>query len=171
MDKNFIGMKKWICFFLYCWSKKNRLASWFHQSNGLHSLHWILMDQIGNRNYHQRMISSFEISWKTVDIIGWIIFYIILIGFRTPFGFLTVVLGVHCLPIIIYMIKYQVLFDWSPFLLYNVRNTCIIGRLLSLYCEVLHTKKKRKSDTYDCFFLTSIQVYVIRMFIIEELLE
>jgi len=70
-------------------------------------------------------------------------------AFQTPFGFLTVVLGVHCLPIIIYIMKYQILFNWSPFLLYNIKNICIIGRLFSLYCEI----------------------YVIRLFIIEDLLN
>ena len=74
-------------------------------------------------------------------------------GFRTPFGFFCIVLGIHSLPIVIYMIKYEILFAWFPFLLYNLKTVCIIGRLYSFYCEVdyfLHMNKKAKE--ISCFF-------------------
>ncbi|UJR13374.1 hypothetical protein I4U23_000391 [Adineta vaga] len=70
-------------------------------------------------------------------------------GFQTLFGFLTIVLGIHCLPIVIYIIRYEALFDRSSFLLHHIKTICIIGRLFSLYCEI----------------------YVIHLFIKEDLLK
>jgi hypothetical protein len=81
-------------------------------------------------------------------------------GFRTPFGFLTIVLGIHCLPIIIYMMKYQVLFDWYLFLLYNIKTICIIGRLFALYCEVRRLLHMRKKEPIICFSFHFFLTYI-----------
>jgi hypothetical protein len=73
-------------------------------------------------------------------------------GFRTPFGFLTIVLGIHCLPIVIYILENQVLLGWPTLLLYNIKNLCIIGRLFSFYCEVRHLLHVEKT-VYTVSFL------------------
>ncbi|CAF1190716.1 unnamed protein product [Rotaria magnacalcarata] len=70
-------------------------------------------------------------------------------GFQTPFGFLIIVLGTHGLPIIMYMMKYRVIFEMSYLLLHIIHILCIIGRLFSFYCEI----------------------YVIFLFISEDLLK
>jgi hypothetical protein len=118
------------------------------------------MELNGNQNYHQITILSFEILWKMVNIILCWKYRILYKGFRTPFGFLTIVLGVHCLPIIRYLMKYQILIDLSPLLLYNINHTCIIGRLFALYCEVRHLLymfKKKENESYYLFFFSFLR--------------
>ena len=75
--------------------------------------------------------------------------------FRTPFGLLTIVLGLHFLPIFLYMINSQLLFGWSPILLHNLKNLCIIGRLFSFYCEVryFYYIEKKNVIAMICFDL------------------
>lgn len=57
-------------------------------------------------------------------------------GFRSPFGFLCVVLGLHCLPLMIF-IHQNLLYPPSIEMFFNFfLFICFIGRLLSFYSEV-----------------------------------
>ena len=67
-------------------------------------------------------------------------------GFRTPLGFFAIVLGIHTLPLVLYLIREELFTDWwFIFLLEQTKNVCILGRLCSFYCEVMEEQTKLAS--------------------------